>query len=159
MGFFSRFKSIKAFHELEDGIKREAVTIAQQFPNLEPFEYLLRLWESCMHRSGKSALALNGEHIVHVWSILPNPKTTMELFARHVAAYVIPDFDETGQFAELNDAMAPIVASMQKDGGETLNIRFKQRNPRCYEAFVKKHGGGPFTPADTSGLEEFMRYS
>lgn len=159
LGFISRFKGSQAFNKLEEEVKREAVMLAQQFPSLEAFEYLLRVWESQMRRRGKDMLAMNGEHIVHLWAMLPNPKTALELLARHIGAYVIEDFQELSYFTELNSAMAPIVASIQKDGGSTLNQRFQEANPRSYAAFVKKHGRGPFTPADFSGLEELMRYS
>jgi hypothetical protein len=159
MGFISRFKGSQAFHKLEEEVKREAGAIAQQFPSLEPFEYLLRVWETQMRRRGKDMLALNGEHVVHLWATLPNPKTAVELLARHIGAYVIEDFQELSYFTELNSAMAPIVASIQKDRGAFANKIVQEANPRSYAVFLKKHGRGPFTPADSSGIEESLRYS
>jgi hypothetical protein len=159
MGFITRFKGSQAFYKLLEEVRREATTIAEQFPSLEPFECLLRVWEIQMRRRGKEMLAMNGEHVVHLWAILPNPKTALELLARHIGVYVIEDFQELSYFVELNSAMANIVASVQKDRGAAANELFKEANPRSYAVFLKKHGRGPFTPADSSRIEDSLRYS
>jgi hypothetical protein len=159
MGILSKIKASQAFVKLEDEVRREAVTMGQQFPSLEPFEYLLRIWQGQMRKRGNEMLALNGEHIVHLWAILPNPKRAIELLARHIGAYSIPNFQEVSYFEELNAAMGPIAASIQRDNGATLNSLFQDANPRSYAVFLEKHGRGPFTPADSSGIEELMRYS
>ena len=157
MSIISRFKGSIAFNKLEEDVKRETTMFVEMYPTLEPFEYLLRVWQSQMRKRGKEMLAMNAEHFIHIWAMLPPSDSSAELLARHIGAYVIKDFQELSYFAELNSAMAVIVEGIQSDGGEFLNQKFQDTNPRSYSVFLEKHGRGPFTPAD--GLEELMRYS
>ena len=94
-------KATSAFNSLEQEVIRETTMVAQQFSGLEPFEILLRVWESQMRRRGKPFLAENGEHIIHLWAVMPDGPAAMELLARHIAAYVVPGFQETTMFAEM----------------------------------------------------------
>jgi len=128
-------------------------------PSVEPFEYLVRIWQSQMSRHGKPMLAMIGEHSVHYWAILPTREKGLELLARHIGMYVIPDFQELAYFAELNSAAALFVYGLQSGKGDMLDESFRQSNPRSYEMFLEKHGRGPFTPPDSSVLEGPFRNS
>ena len=146
MGLFSRFKASAALGPLQAEVESEYDRLYSEPPHREPFEYLILIWQTQMMKHGKTMMAIHADQYVHLWVITPNAKIACELLARQIAAYVLPDFQKTIQFRELESGMQPIVNAIARGDHENLNGIFTDSCPKAYEAYLKTHSRGPFTP-------------
>ncbi len=147
MGFLSRLSATTDYNSMRDRMSDELEKRIRAGGD-EVFEILMDIWTREMVRRSRQYLGFR--HVAQnfvIYAALPHltPDESMDIMAQLIAFYAIKGFRETRFCVDLNNALAPLLASMKTDGGEDLNEAFRQLNPRSYEAWLEEDKIRPFS--------------
>jgi hypothetical protein len=151
MGIFSGYFTARDYIKMRNRMAVE-LTRRMQAGGEEVFEVLLDLWMKEMARRGKEFLSFrhNAQSYVAI-AALPHlsPTQSIDIMSQLLGSLAIKGLKGSDFSVELDNALAPVLASIQADGGEAANKAFQKLNPRSYAAIVAEPPHiGPFSHAE-----------